>query len=148
MLHWEASDTQLARTGPQQSIKNKQTHKWKKTRKYVILTRIVSFVGTRCFTQSNAASDDVYAKGSLFLLCFFFCCTLAQRDQSLERVQVYFRRIVSLTASRQETGFMKNLFRWRLQSVYGNYLSRVPLLLANDRKKKRKGSQFAEKVEN
>lgn len=135
---------QLARTGPQQSIKKNQRHKWKKTRKYVILTRIVSFVGTRCFTQSNAASD-VYAKGSLFLLCFF--CTLAQRDQSLERVQVYFRRIVSLTASRQETGFMKNLFRWRLQSVYGNYVSLAPLLLANDRKKKRKGSQFAEKVE-
>ena len=72
---------QLARTGPQQSIKNKQTHKWKKTRKYVILTRIVSFVGTRCFTQSNAASDDVYAKGSLFLLCFFFLHTRTTRPK-------------------------------------------------------------------
>lgn len=146
MLHWETSDMQLARAGPQQSIKKTKDTSGKKNRKYVILTRIVSFVGTRCFTQWNAASDDVYAKGSLFLPCFF--CTLAQRDQSLERVQAYFRRIVSLTASRQETGFMKNPFRWRLQSVYGNYLSLVPLLLANDRKKKkRKGSQFAEKVE-
>ena len=75
----------------------------------------------------------------------FFCCTLAQRDQSLERVQVYFRRIASLTASRQETGFMKNLLRWHLQSVYGNYLSLVPLLLANDRKKKEKDHNLQKK---
>lgn len=125
---WHAAGKNRSSSNKEKKTKQKN-NKWKSL-KYAILTRTVSFVATRCFTQSNAASDDVHARAPLLKFVTF------THLHNVTKAWTEYKFVFGEPLFWQQP--VKKPVSWRTSSDsvcshYIVYVSFVPLL-ANDRK--------------